>query len=115
MLAQGGMSEYEALRAATIDGARYLGMDKELGSLEPGKLADLVILDGNPLEDIFNTEKVAYTMVNGRLYDASTMDEIVRREKPRSKFYWEMEGSGMSWPLIMNEHSMMQPRCVCGH
>lgn len=115
MLAQGGMSEYEALRAATIDGARYIGMDKELGSLEPGKLADLVILDANPLEDIFNTEKVAYTMVNGRLYDASTMNEIVRREKPRSKFYWEMEGSGMSWPLIMNEHSMMQPRCVCGH
>jgi len=114
MLAQGGMSPMQALRAATLDGARYLGMDKDLGSLEAGKLADLVILDENPLENIYHTEKVAYTMVNGRLYDAATMNEVVRRERKRSKFYWEMEGSGNGWPLNLESHSMMKPRCVCG-
>jgi imidazolonepropionase-like amidohydrolase len=114
MLAQGGMTPMQALRAATLDGAKYLGMEKEIGSLEAGKLADLVILGANPLEDIYNSEQVEYTMINGRLYDASTMDEIIRRERKRTRFYWEMEGSGEAWPLMMENHSMLQPRCVCG-
>jgi len=76
MLVQGGMTPHEALRSATLHGAQYLGMDKDLGSIEPGKLADLVVLERNPLEDIRHTHSVLMTMLNGRLYDAATMAQI---------------------------------------
>lgn len=98
MLAQGGMSPLQAIRAATINGASYLGMDKEIGSLEVGKLADLVIMDANPLEDIRNSEKIKYVMINGRLYDSMTMNELISREKIRGKMWFEM-GSGSSYSL----------------
>ncbi|MFQ5526605.1 MAG: amidohydrolase family protein [Thermoanaerobaculia bacterium] len=91
MLVQGGMTPHQAIRAATIEGARYIGMDSDLGSLEPGKLADLVVIDGNPLEDIRQSENVTHTMVNGRLYDAATMNEIGNREKARDKLWFELE------------------------
>jgi Tol biopolymer transport system component len=90
MLAQGGMSPMDVLRAATINGAAYLGMDKEVGSLEVGKLADMVILNDNPLDDIRNSEKIKYVMINGRLYDTESMNEIGNREKPRLHFWWQM-------------------------
>jgi imidazolonepropionase-like amidohydrolase len=61
MLAQGGMTNMEALRAATLNGANYLGMDSQIGSLEVGKIADLIILDKNPLENIQNSNSVSYT------------------------------------------------------
>ncbi len=88
MLQQGGMTPLEALRAATLDGARYLGLDRELGSIEVGKLADLVVLDKNPLDDIRGTEAVSMVMVNGRLYEAATMNEI-GSSKRRPAFYWQ--------------------------
>jgi imidazolonepropionase-like amidohydrolase/Tol biopolymer transport system component len=69
MLAQGGMSPMQALQAATINPARSLGLEKELGSLEPGKLADLVVLDRNPLENLRNSDSVFRVMLNGRLLD----------------------------------------------
>ena len=89
MLQQGGMTNLEALRCATLSGAQYLGLDKDLGSLEPGKLADLIVLEKNPLENIRNSDSVKYVMINGRLYDASTMNEIGNHPRPRSRFYWE--------------------------
>jgi Tol biopolymer transport system component/imidazolonepropionase-like amidohydrolase len=89
MFVQGGMTNREALRAATLNGAWYIGMDHELGSLEMGKLADLIVLDANPLEDIRNSEQVRYTMVNGRIYDARNMNEIGNRPRERLAFYWE--------------------------
>ncbi len=64
-------------------------MDRDIGSLEAGKLADIVVIDGNPLADIRQSEKVTWTMVNGRLYDAATMNETVSREKKRAKYWWE--------------------------
>ncbi len=99
MMAQGGMTPLQALKTATINPARSLGLDDWIGSLQTGKLADLIIIDGNPLENIRDTEKIQYVMVNGRLYDTGTMNEIGNYNKPRSKFYWELgrRSSAFSW------------------
>ena len=74
-MAAGGMSNHDVLRVATIHGANAIGMEQDLGSLEPGKLADLIVLDANPLEDIHNTNTVRYVMKNGRLYEGETLTE----------------------------------------
>jgi adenine deaminase len=84
------MSNLHVLRTATLNGARTLGLDAQIGTLEVGKLADLIVLDRNPLEDIRNTNTVRYTLVNGRLYDAGTMNEIGNYDHPRGRFYWEL-------------------------
>ena len=89
MLSQGGMSNMEVLRSATMNGASYIGMDKYIGSLETGKLADLIIMDKSPLVDIHNTESIRYTMINGRLYDCDSMNEIGNFDHKRTKFFWE--------------------------
>ena len=89
MFAQGGMSPLEALKTATINPAKTFGMDHQLGSLEAGKLADLIVIDGNPLEDIRLSDRVSHTMVNGRLFDANTLNEIGLRERKRAPFEFE--------------------------
>ncbi len=89
MLQQGGLTPMEAIRCGTLYGAQYLGLDKDLGSLEPGKLADLVVMEKNPLENIRNTESIRYVMINGMLYDTNNMDEVWPEAKPRTKFFWE--------------------------
>ncbi len=97
-LGEGGMTPLRILRAATLNGARTAGLDKQIGSLEPGKLADLIVLDANPLENIRNTNSVRYTMLNGRLYDSLSMNEIGNYNRPRTKFYWELpDYKGIDW------------------
>lgn len=87
--AQGGMTPMEALRTATITPAKALGFDAELGSIEVGKLADLVVLDSNPLEDIYRTDEVHKVMLNGRLYDAATLREEHTGDFLPEPLFWQ--------------------------
>ena len=89
MLQQGGMSNMEALRAGTIDGARYLGMDGDIGSIETGKLADLIVLDRNPLENIRYSETINLVVMNGRVLDGKTLNELGEGGRQRLPFWWE--------------------------
>lgn len=109
MLSQGGMTNLEALEAATINGAHYLGMQEQIGSLEEGKLADLIVLGKNPLDDIQNSNSVEFTMVNGRIYDTASMNETGLYNKPRNKFYWE-EGQ---YAPAFDWHESTTVKCSC--
>ncbi len=113
MFTQGGMTNLEALRAATWNGARYIGMDHDLGSLEAGKLADLIVLDANPLDDIKNSETVRYTMANGRLYDAHTMNEVGNHPRARLPFYWEKPGASDAFVWQGAATGFMPGGCGC--
>ena len=112
---QGGMTNMEALKVATINGANYLGMEHAIGSIEEGKLADLIVIDGNPLKDIRATENVTHTMVNGHLYDSATMDQVAPTKKERLPFWWEQEGypANFEWHAQTGSHS--RPQCSCGY
>ena len=84
----GGMSPMQALHTATINPARYMGFDKDLGSIETGKLADLLVLDGNPLDDIRVTDDIAYVILNGRVYEAGSLAERVTGKRELAPLYW---------------------------
>jgi imidazolonepropionase-like amidohydrolase len=71
-LVRGGMAPIDALRAATINGAELLGRSKDIGAIEPGKYADIVAVDGDPLSDITVMEKVAFVMKGGEVYKSVT-------------------------------------------
>jgi imidazolonepropionase-like amidohydrolase len=91
MFVQGGMTPHEALRAATLHGAEYLGMERDLGSIEPGKLADIAVLDRDPLVSIRNSEYVRYVMVNGRIFETDTMNQAGNHPSKRARFFFEPE------------------------
>ncbi|WP_133471904.1 amidohydrolase family protein [Paraglaciecola marina] len=88
IMEQGGFTPWEALRAGTIDGATHLGMNQQVGSIEIGKLADLMVIDGDVLTDIRRSEYVTYTVINGRVYDSATMNEVGSK-KVREDFFFE--------------------------
>jgi Tol biopolymer transport system component/imidazolonepropionase-like amidohydrolase len=109
-LTQGGMSNHDALKAATIDGADMLGLSKQLGSIEAGKRADLVVLNSNPLENIRSTIDTRYVMVNGRLFDVDAdMAEIGHRAVKAPEFYWQRHRDGRSFGI---EYGPSAP-CIC--
>jgi imidazolonepropionase-like amidohydrolase len=89
MMAAGGLSPMSVLRAATLDGASSIGLSKDIGSLDVGKMADLLVLDANPLDDIKNSSKIAQVMKNGRLYDAATLNETYPRQKALGVQWWQ--------------------------
>ena len=91
MMQSGGMTTFETLRAGTIHGADAIGLARDLGSIEVGKLADLQVLDRNPLTDIRNTNSIRYVMKNGRLFDGNTLDELWPRAKPLAPQWWWKE------------------------
>jgi Tol biopolymer transport system component/imidazolonepropionase-like amidohydrolase len=101
MMVQGGFTPWEALRGATIDGARYFGMEADIGSIEVGKLADLFVIDGDVLQDIRVSENVAWTMLNGRLYDATTMNQVAPEQIQRPPLFFEREGGDAWQPATM--------------
>ena len=87
-IASGGMKPMDVLRVATIFGAEAIGLQANIGSVEAGKLADLMILDSNPLDDIRNTNTIHWVMKNGRLYEGNTLAEVWPRAKPLPKQWW---------------------------
>lgn len=89
IMGQGGFTPWEALRSGTIDGATHLGMDKDIGSIEVGKLADLVVIEADVLSDIRNSEFVSHTVLNGRIFEAATMNEV--GGKQRAPFFFEAD------------------------
>ncbi|MES2523421.1 MAG: amidohydrolase family protein [Gemmatimonadota bacterium] len=88
LVQSGGLSTHDALRAATIVGAEAIGLGSEIGSLEAGKLADLIVLDKDPLANIRNSNSVSMVMVNGRLFNAGTLDEVYPRKRALAKQAW---------------------------
>jgi hypothetical protein len=92
MLASGGMTPMEVLRCATVNGSHIVGRPQDIGSIEPGKLADLLILDKNPLEDIHNTNSVHWVMKNGELFEGDTLDQIwPEQKKLEPLFFWNYD------------------------
>lgn len=91
-LHSGGMTEMEALRAATINGAKIIGVDADIGSIEVGKLADLVILNKNPLANIRNSNAIEYVMKNGVLYEGNSMNEVWPNTKELEPLWWWNDG-----------------------
>jgi Tol biopolymer transport system component len=87
-LQSGGLSNFEVLRAATIHGAEVIGYGKDLGSIEPGKMADLIVLNKDPLQDIHNTNTIRYVMKNGELFEGDTLNEIWPAQKPLGDLWW---------------------------
>ncbi len=90
----GAMSAERALYAATMGGAKHLGLDQDIGSLRPGKLADLFVVEGNPLDDLTAAREVTYVMKDGILYDAATMNRLSPDPTPRKPLLWEAALAG---------------------
>jgi imidazolonepropionase-like amidohydrolase len=94
LLQSGGMTPLEAIRCATVFGARAIGYGDDIGSLEPGKVADLLVLDKNPLDDIMNVGEIRYVMKAGTMYNGSTLDRVWPTTTKFSGFWWTADVAG---------------------
>ena len=90
----GGITNFEVLRAATLHGAEAIGYAQDLGSIEVGKLADLIVLVENPLEDLRNTNTIKYVMKNGELFEGDTLNQIWPQQKTPPRLWWWDELNG---------------------
>jgi imidazolonepropionase-like amidohydrolase len=97
-----GMSNLQAIRVATYHGAYFLGMQDDLGSLEEGKIADLLVINSNPLDDIENTLDMMYVMKDGKLYEAATLNEVWPEKKKYGPYYWVDEDALKSDSIPMD-------------
>ena len=87
-LASGGLTPAEALRAATRHGAEMIGVSQDIGTVTPGKLADLVILDADPLADIRHSDDIAYVVKNGEVFEGDTLDKVWPEREPLPEQWW---------------------------
>jgi Tol biopolymer transport system component/imidazolonepropionase-like amidohydrolase len=96
---QGGMTPLQSLQCGTINGAKYVGLDGDIGSLEVGKLADMLVMEegADPTKRIRDSERIHLTIANGRIFNAETMSEFHTKSQP--EFYWKQVGAGISYPL----------------
>lgn len=100
MLASGGMTPMEVLKCATVNGSKIIGRPAELGTLEPGKLADLVIFDKNPLDDIHNTNTIHWVMKNGELFEGDTLNQVwPEQKKLEPLWFWNYDTPKAGEPL----------------
>jgi imidazolonepropionase-like amidohydrolase/Tol biopolymer transport system component len=113
MLVDGGMSPLQAIRSATVNGAYYIGMEKDLGSLQVGKLADFLVLKDNPADDINNIGSIEYTIANGRLFDSMTMNELGNYSKKKLPFYFEQEYGNADFHWHESTNSFHDHGCGC--
>ncbi|HYL85813.1 MAG TPA: amidohydrolase family protein [Candidatus Angelobacter sp.] len=100
MLASGGMTPLEMLRCATVNGSKIIGRPQDLGSIEPGKLADLVIMDKNPLDDFHNTNSIRWVMKNGELFEGDTLNQVwPEQKKLEPLWFWNYDQPKKGDPL----------------
>jgi Tol biopolymer transport system component/imidazolonepropionase-like amidohydrolase len=96
MLQSGGMTPWQVLYSATMNGAESIGLEKQIGSLEPGKLADLLVLNSNPLDDIHNSRDLEYVVKNGVVYSADSLDEVWPAQKKFPEFFWQKDDAELT-------------------
>lgn len=104
MMEQGGFTPHQALQAGTLQGAKYLGLDGDIGSLQVGKLADLVLIEGDVLQDLSLSDEVSKVILNGRVYTAEDLSQEWPKVESQPTLWWEGAGAGEWAP----------PTCGCG-
>ncbi len=97
-LQTGGLSNHEVLRSATLFGAEAIGFAQDLGSLEPGKMADLLVLNKDPLANIRNTNSIRYVMKNGDMWEGDTLNQVWPEQKPLPEMWWWKEQQNPARP-----------------